>query len=246
MRNFARVALHRLIWWHVGCVRAYRRWRFRVEIRLLCIRDHGQIRVVVDPTVVFDGAVRIRIRHSHATGSVRIDSGAVIGDDVEIWLGNGDLHIGHDTLVRSGCVLMADGDLTVGADAVLSWNVYLLSTERVTIGDRVAFAQGCTVVDSRHVWGPGARAYTDTTETAPVTIHDEVFVATGSVVVAGADVGRRCLIGANAVVSGRHEPGGLLLGAPARWQPLPARLGGDAVLDSELPGPTTGAPYDDR
>jgi acetyltransferase-like isoleucine patch superfamily enzyme len=113
----------------------------------------------------------------------------------------------------------------------VSWNVYLMATERIVIGERVAIAQGCTVVDSRHLWSEGARSYTDATETAPVRIHDEVFLATGSVVLAGADIGRRCLVGANAVVSGRHGEGGLLLGSPARWQPLPDRLGGSTVHD---------------
>jgi acetyltransferase-like isoleucine patch superfamily enzyme len=231
VRNLARRTLHRLIWFGVGTARAYRRRRFRIAVRLLCIRDHGRVAVQVAPTVVFEGRVRLRVRHAHAHGSIRIDDGAVIGDDVEIWLGDGAIHLGPDTLLRAGCVLMADGDLTVSAGAVVSWNVYLMATERVVIGERVAIAQGCTVVDSRHLWSPGATSYTDATESAPVTIHDEVFVATGSVILAGADIGRRCLVGANAVVSGRHEPGGLLLGAPARWQPLPDRLGGNTVLD---------------
>jgi acetyltransferase-like isoleucine patch superfamily enzyme len=231
VRNFARHTLHRIIWFCVRIARAYRRQRFRIAVRTLCIRDHGRISVQVAPTVVFEGRVRLRMRHTHASGSIRIDDRAVIGDGVEIWLGNGAIHLGPDTLLRSGCVLMADGDLTLSAGAVVSWNVYLMATERVVIGERVAIAQACTVVDSRHLWSPGATSYTDATETAPVTIHDEVFVATGAAILAGADIGRRCLVGANAVVSGQHDPGGLLLGAPARWQPLPDRLGGNTVLE---------------
>jgi acetyltransferase-like isoleucine patch superfamily enzyme len=220
---------HRSIWTGLRAVRAYRRQRFRIAVRLLNIRDHGRVAVQVAPTVVFEGGVRLRMRHAHATGSIRIDGGSVIGDGVEIWLGNGAIHLGPDTLLRSGTVLMADGDLTVGAGCVVSWNVYLMATERIVIGERVAIAQGSSVVDSRHLWRPGARSYTDATETAPVTIHDEAFLATGSVVLAGADIGRRCLVGANAVVTGKHESGGLLLGSPARWQPLPDRLGGGSV-----------------
>lgn len=231
MRNLARRIVHRLLWLGVRSARAYRRWRFRFVVRLLCIREHGQVRVQIAPSVVFEGRVRLRMRHAHATGSVRIDDGAVIGDAVEIWLGNGALHLGADTLLRSGCVLMVDGDLTLSDGCVVSWNVSLLATERILLGERVAIAQGCTIVDSRHVWSPGARSYTDATETAPVTVRDETFVAAGSVVLAGADIGRRCLVGANAIVSGRHEAGGLLLGAPARWQPLPDRLGGTSVHD---------------
>lgn len=231
MRNLARRGIHRLIWFCLRVARAYRRQRFRIAVRLLCIRDHGHVGVQVAPTVVFEGRVRLRMRHAHATGSIRIDGGTVIGDDVEIWLGNGAIHLGPDTLLRSGTVLMADGDLTLAAGCVISWNVYLMATERIVVGERVAIAQGCTVVDSRHVWSAGARSYTDATETAPVTIHDEVFLATGSVVLAGADIGRRCLVGANAVVSGHHDDGGLLLGSPARWQPLPDRLGGGTVHD---------------
>jgi acetyltransferase-like isoleucine patch superfamily enzyme len=229
MKVLVRRAVHHLLWWTTGWARRWRRIRLRLTVVLLRVRDGTSIRCEIASDVLLDGPIRVKCRHRDATGSLTIRSGVEIGTGVEIWLGNGHLVIGENTVVRSECVMMADGDITVGPRTVLSWRCYLLSTERIEIGADVAFAQGCSVVDSRHVWGPRASSYMDHTETAPVCVEDAVFLGTNAVLIAGAHVGHHSVVGAAAVVSGSHPPAGLLLGAPAQWRPLPERLGGAAL-----------------
>ena len=231
MRNALRRTTQRMLWRGTRSIRRYRRLRFLVVSRLVCIRDSSQVRMQIAPDVAFEPGVRLRLRHANAVGSLTIGPGTTIGPAVEFWLGNGTIIVHEHVEIRANSVLTADGELEIGAHGVYSWNTRLLATNSVRLGAHVGFAHNVTVVDSRHLWSEGAESYTEGTDTDPVTIGEGVFAGAGAVILPGTHIGRRCMVGANSVVTGDHADGGIIVGSPARWRPLPARLGGTVVGD---------------
>ena len=231
MRNFLRRTTQRMLWRGTHVVWRYRRRRFIVASRLTCIRYASRVQLQIAPDVAFDRGVRLRLRFANAAGTLIIDRGTTIGPGVEFWLGNGRIHVHENVEIRGQSNLTADGELELGAHGVYSWNTRLLATNSVRLGQHVGFAHNVTVVDSRHMWSPGAESYTEGTDTDPVSIGDGVFAGAGAVILPGARIGRRCMVGANSVVTGEHEDGGIIVGSPARWRPLPERLGGTVVGD---------------
>lgn len=120
--------------------------------------------------------------------------------------------------------------LTIGASARLSDQVHIACLDRVTIGDHLLCGSRILISDHAHgAYGSGAAASDPATapaqrplaSTAPVVIGDNVWLGDGVAVLAGADIGNGCVIGANAVVTGRIPAGTIAVGAPAvpvrRW-----------------------------
>lgn len=122
--------------------------------------------------------------------------------------------------------------LTVGRSARLSDGVHIGCLDRITIGDHLL--AGSRVLISDHAHGcyrgaggsdpgvpPAGRALHSA---GPVRLGSNVWLGDGVAVLAGADIGDGCVIGANSVVTGIIPPGCVAVGSPAsvirRWNVL--------------------------
>jgi hypothetical protein len=99
---------------------------------------------------------------------------------------------------RASGVLTAGGaavvPLPIGAGTVFTYNTLIRATVEVSIGERCLFANGASVVDSKHAFRRRPRA----PRVRPVRVGD------------------RAVIGANSVVTRPIEPLTVAAGAPAR------------------------------
>jgi acetyltransferase-like isoleucine patch superfamily enzyme len=91
------------------------------------------------------------------------------------------------------------------------------AAESVTLEDNVILSAYTSVVDSEHTWRGGhPNSVWNPFDTAPVRIGEGTLVGAGAAILAGADIGRFCLIGANSVVKGTIPDFSVAVGAPAR------------------------------
>ena len=121
--------------------------------------------------------------------------------------------------------------LTVGISARLSDNVHVGCLDRITIGDHLLCGSRVLISDHGHgrYSGPDASdpaippAHRPLASAAPVSIGNNVWLGDGVAVLAGAQIGDGCVIGANSVVTGPIPPQTIAVGAPARvirrWSP---------------------------
>ena len=142
-----------------------------------------------------------------------------------------DFHAG-DALWLEAVVRYGEGDnvihfepqLTIGLSTRLSDSVHIGCLNRITIGDHLLCGSRVLISDHSHggYSGRGASdpaippAQRPLTSAAPVRIGDRVWLGDGVAVLAGADIGDGCVIGANSVVTGYLPPGTIAVGAPAR------------------------------
>lgn len=115
--------------------------------------------------------------------------------------------------------------LTIGTSARLSDGVHIACLNRVTIGDHLLCGSRILITDHAHggygtgpetsdpAIAPGQRSLVSG---GPVAIGDNVWLGDGVVVLAGAEIGDGCVIGANSVVTGAIPARTLAVGAPAR------------------------------
>jgi lipopolysaccharide O-acetyltransferase len=91
------------------------------------------------------------------------------------------------------------------------------AAESVDIEENVVLSAFCTVLDSDHSIAPeGQSPLWTPLRTAPTRIGAGTWVGERTAILRGADVGRRCIIGANSVVKGDIPDGSIAAGAPAR------------------------------
>ena len=121
--------------------------------------------------------------------------------------------------------------LTIGSSARLSDNVHIGCLDQVSIGDHLLCGSRVLISDHSHGRYSGSDASDPAVppaqrplaSAAPVRIGHNVWLGDGVAVLAGAEIGDGCVIGANSVVTGPLAPGTLAVGAPARairqWNP---------------------------
>lgn len=95
------------------------------------------------------------------------------------------------------------------------FSTVILDCAHVTIGDRVLFATGVSLITATHETSLQSRR--DNIEYAePITIGDDCWLAANVTVLPGVTIGKGCTIGAGAVVTKSIPDYSVAMGVPAR------------------------------
>jgi acetyltransferase-like isoleucine patch superfamily enzyme len=138
-------------------------------------------------------------------GSIAIGAGVWLSSDVEVQT-DSKLRIGERTTVQRRCTI--NGSTVVGADCIFAPNVFVSSgTHPFRAVPHLAIRE-----QERWLAQQGRLQALD----RPVMIQDDCWLGTNVVVCPGVVIGKGCVIGANAVVTGDLQPYSVAAGAPAR------------------------------
>jgi acetyltransferase-like isoleucine patch superfamily enzyme len=135
-------------------------------------------------------------------------------------LAQGRLEIGPQTLFEPHVWLTAPGDarIRIGGGSFLNIGVMVAAAELVEIGEHCMFANGCFVTDASHRFDdPDTPVpWQGFTSKGPTRIGANVWCGANVVVTSGVQIGDRCVVGANSVVTRDLPPRSIAAGAPAR------------------------------
>jgi acetyltransferase-like isoleucine patch superfamily enzyme len=135
-------------------------------------------------------------------------------------LDEGRLTIGEGTLLEPGCwlTLAPEARIAIGAGCFLNRNTMLAAQGLIEIGDHTMFANGCFVGDAEHRFDDPDTPVTwqGFTSKGPVRIGANCWFGVNCVVASGVEIGERCVVGANSVVTADLPPRSIAAGAPAR------------------------------
>jgi len=142
----------------------------------------------------------------------------------------GRLEVGAHTLFEPHVWVTAPGDarVRIGAGSFLNVGVMVAAHGLVEIGDHCMFANGCFVTDANHRFDELDKPITSQgfTSKGPTRVGDNVWCGANVVITSGVNVGERCVIGANSVVTEDLEPYTIAAGVPARPLKTIERTGG--------------------
>ena len=141
------------------------------------------------------------IEDSTRGSRIVIEDGAVIDAFVKIKPagGSGDVVIGANSYINSGCVLYTGNGIRIGANVLIAAN--------------------CTLAPTNHEYNDRARPIREQgfrPSKGGIVIEDDVWIGANSVILDGAVLRRGCVVGAGSIV--RHElpEYSVSAGAPAR------------------------------
>ncbi len=116
-----------------------------------------------------------------------------------------NIHFGSNCEVNMNCIFLDDNRITVGDNALIAPNVQIYT----------AFHP----VDARERFGAvkedGSFEFC-VTQTAPVTIGNNVWIGGGAIILPGVTIGDNAVIGAGSVVTHSVPPGCVAVGNPCR------------------------------
>jgi acetyltransferase-like isoleucine patch superfamily enzyme len=185
----------------------------RTAVRLPVLVSHRTVLRALGGTVELGGRPR--------TGVVRVGFGGVGIFDQRfsrtVWEAGPSARVRFEgrAFLGHGSRLSALGDLTFGDGFLATAEARIICHHRVGFGRDVLMAWEATVVDTdfHRIYKPDGTWNVD----APVSVGDDVWLASGSWVHGGATVGSGSVIAAGAhVLRGETPPRALLAGIPAR------------------------------
>ncbi len=157
-----------------------------------------------------NGKIRGKV-HLVNRGTIKIGKSCTInGRNKYVPIGCGD-----------GCNIIAEknANICIGENLGMT-NATVYSRLSVTIGDRVLIGGGAKIYDTdfhslEHQYR-GTSEDKKHTKSKPVVIGDDVFIGATSIILKGATIGNRSIIGAGSVVSGHIPDDEIWAGNPAR------------------------------
>ena len=113
--------------------------------------------------------------------------------------------------------------LYIGENCEIGDMTHIVAYESVEIGNNVLVASKCFISDTNHGTykgevqdAPNIPPNKRKLVTKPVKIGNNVWIGENVVILAGAEIGDGCVIGANSVVIGKHGENEIIAGAPAK------------------------------
>lgn len=106
-------------------------------------------------------------------------------------------------------------NIHIGENFVGNFNLTILDEAEVKIGDNVMIGPNCTIITINHDLQPEPRAK-GLMQALPVTIGDNVWIASDVVILPGVTIGSDSVVGAGSVVTRDVPPGAVVAGNPAK------------------------------
>lgn len=124
------------------------------------------------------------------------------------------MKIGKGSRILMGTVVIKPWKIRIGKNTIINENCHLDARGGIIIHDNVSVSIYSIVVTGSHNAQSGSFAFFE----LPVTIEDNVWIGARSVILAGANLRKACLIGANStVIKGEYKEDGFYSGVPAKY-----------------------------
>ncbi len=126
------------------------------------------------------------------------------------WLGGGQF-AASASLART-CRLDYPWNISIGARSSVGDGTWVYALDKICIGENCCIGEGVRLLTGTH----DITSARFNLETRPITIGDNVWIATGAMVLPGVRIGEGAVIGAGAVVTKDVEPWMVVVGNPAK------------------------------
>lgn len=140
------------------------------------------------------------------------------------------IHLHGKIILGSGCKLLCwksythckeekilNPSLNIGKNFRATRNLIIQCAGETNIGDDVLIASNVSIIDFNHGMNPESNNYLyNPLKVKGVCIEDGVWIGNNVLILPGAHIGKKCIIGAGAVVCGRIPPYTISVGNPAR------------------------------
>ena len=158
----------------------------------------------------------VLLRHPHA--DIRFGRGCYLGPGFSLHIpGPGTFIAGDDVEFRRNfrAEVAGGGRIVIGSGCYFTYDVILACSTTMEIGERCGMGQATFVADGNHRYRDVTTPFLEQGfDFRPIVIEDDVQIHSKCTILAS--MGRRAVLGANAVVTKPIPPYSLAVGAPAR------------------------------
>lgn len=140
-----------------------------------------------------------------------------IGAAVRVTTKAARVEIGENSQLSSNVRLDAmGGDICIGANVLINTFTIVTAWSGVKIGNNVLIAPFCHLTDRNHGVEKNTLIKDQTGTSASITINQDVWIGSSSVILQGVKIGEGAVVGANSTVNKPIDDYTIVAGSPAR------------------------------
>lgn len=124
-----------------------------------------------------------------------------------------DTRIGRNTRISAGFM----GKIQIGKNVLIDDSCIIMAQDKIVIGNNTWIAACCFVTDFNHKYNDNTKLiFEQGYEAKPVSIGENVWIGTHTVILPGVTIGDRTVIGAGSIVTKDIPANSVAVGNPAR------------------------------
>jgi maltose O-acetyltransferase len=123
---------------------------------------------------------------------------------------------GPGLVVKAYAMIDAPERIRAGAGLNIGEYAFLSAVGGIEFGNNVMIGHGASILTADHGLGAATPMAEQALRVAPVTVGNDVWIASGARILAGVRIGDGAVVAANAVVVSDVAPGAVVGGIPAR------------------------------
>lgn len=162
-------------------------------------------------------------RFFHSQRGLRLGAKVWIDKRVEFMRYPAQIELGSEVVIKEGtriCACNAQARISIGERSTIGYHNFIFASEQISIGHDCLIAPFVYLVDSDHRMARSEKINGQGNESAPISIGNDVWIASNVTVLKGTIIEDGAVIAANSVVKGR-------VGAYEIWAGSPAKKVGD-------------------
>lgn len=149
----------------------------------------------------------------HCGENVHIDK------NVEFMRFPSNISISDNVAIKEGtriCSCNEKATITIGENTTIGYHNFLFASNKISIGNNCLIAPFVYIVDSDHQIARDTLINEQPNETAPISIGNDVWIASNVTILKGVTINDGAVIAAGAVVKSDVEPYAIYGGIPAK------------------------------
>lgn len=166
------------------------------------------IRQKLHKIVIFARRIAVKNKYKDIGSNLKIKKGC----NIEVR----KLKCGNNVTFYEGVHLWGDGEIVIGDNSSIGEGTIIFAKDSVYIGNNCLIAGQCYIIDSDHGIDKSSLIRLQKMTSLPIFIGDDVWIAAGSKVLKGVQIGSGSVIGAMGVVNKNVEPNSINVGVPVR------------------------------
>lgn len=158
------------------------------------------------------------LKNSLLEENLKLGKNIRIGKNVVIkTTDGGHVTIANNVVIENNCYIYAQfGDITIGKNGFIGCGSQIVAKNTIFIGDNSLISAYSIIRDANHGMQKGSPMNSQQHVVEQITIYEDVWLGSHSVVTAGCTIGKGSVVGANSVVTKDIEPYTIVGGVPAK------------------------------
>ena len=173
-----------------------------ISIFISCINIRKGV-LDISPLTKISSGVAFQFVKKDLKGSIRISKNSRILGRCLLRASGSGIIIGEHCEIRDSNIQANGGEIMIGKDTFINSGCVITSCERIEIGEGCALGTNISIYDQDHIFVREGKQPWNETKTSPIVIGNNCWIGANALILRGTEIGDNCVIAGGTIVKGK-------------------------------------------